>query len=79
MAPIDYCIRIQGHLASEWSEWFDGMIIHCQPDGTTNISGPVRDQAALHGLLLKVRDLGLSLISVNPTEFSPDETDAPAS
>jgi hypothetical protein len=66
MAPVDYCIRIQGHLASEWSEWFGGMMIECHPDGTTTLSGPIRDQAALHGMLLKVRDLGLSLISVNP-------------
>jgi hypothetical protein len=78
MAPIDYCIRIQGHLAPEWSEWFDGMIIHCQTDGTTTVSGPIRDQAALHGLLLKMRDLGLPLISVNPTDLSADETGAPA-
>jgi hypothetical protein len=68
MAPSGYCIRIQGHLASEWSVWFEGMTVQCRPDGTTIVSGPVRDQAALHGLLLKVRDLGLSLISVNPIE-----------
>ena len=78
MAPIDYRIRIQGHLAAEWSEWFDGMSIQCQPDGTTSISGPIRDQAALHGLLLKVWDLGLPLISVNPTDLSADETGPPA-
>jgi hypothetical protein len=78
MAPTGYCIRIQGHLASEWSEWFDGMIVQCQPDGTTTLSGPVRDQAALHGLLLKVRDLGLSLISVNAIELNQDESHAPA-
>ncbi len=70
MAPTVYSIRIRGYLASEWSEWFDGMIVQCQPDGTTTLLGPVRDQAALHGLLLKVRDLGLSLISVNPIELS---------
>ena len=64
MAPTGYCIRIQGHLAPEWSEWFDGMIVQCQPDGTTTLSGPVRDQAALHGLLRKVRDLGMPLLSV---------------
>jgi hypothetical protein len=66
MAPTEYRIQIQGHLAAEWSEWFEGMTVQCQPDGTTILSGPVRDQAALHGLLLKVRDLGLSLVSVNP-------------
>jgi hypothetical protein len=46
------------------------MIVQCQPDGTTTLSGPVRDQAALHGQLLKIRDLGLSLISVNPIELT---------
>jgi hypothetical protein len=54
------------------------MVVQCQPDGTTTLSGLVRDQAALHGLLLKVRDLGLSLISVNPIEFNCDESQAPA-
>jgi hypothetical protein len=78
MAPTEYHIRIQGHLPSEWSEWFDGMIIECQPDGTTTLSGPIRDQAALHGLLFKVRDLGLSLISVNPIEFNWEESHASA-
>jgi hypothetical protein len=66
MAATGYCIQIQGHLDPEWSEWFEGMTVECQTDGTTTLSGPVRDQAALHGLLLKVRDLGLSLIAVNP-------------
>lgn len=67
MAPINYRIRIQGHLAPEWSEWFGGMVVQRQPDGTTTLTGPVRDQAALHGLILQVRDLGLPLISVEPT------------
>jgi hypothetical protein len=70
MAPSEYRIQIQGHLAPEWSEWFEGMTVHCQSDGTTILAGPVRDQAALHGLLLKVRDLGLTLISVNPAELT---------
>jgi hypothetical protein len=74
MAPTMYCIQIQGHLAPEWSEWFDGMIVQCQPDGTTTLSGPVRDQAALHGLLRKVRDLGMPLLSV--IRVKPDQTDA---
>jgi hypothetical protein len=78
MAPTGYCIRIQGHLASDWSEWFDGMIVQRHPDGTTTLSGPVRDQAALHGQLLRVRDLGLSLISVNRIELNQDESHAPA-
>ena len=66
MAPNVYRIHIEGHLAAEWSDWFDGMSIHCRPDGTAVLTGPVRDQAALQGLLLRLRDLGLSLISVNP-------------
>lgn len=66
MAAVNYCIRVQGHLASEWSEWFGGMTIQRQTEGTTTLTGPVRDQAALHGLLLKVRDLRLPLISVEP-------------
>jgi hypothetical protein len=78
MAPIEYCIRVQGHLAAEWSEWFDGLVVCCQADGTTTLSGPIRDQAALHGLLLKVRNLGLSLISVNPVEFNRGERHAAA-
>ena len=65
MAATEYRIQIRGHLAEEWAEWFEGMAIQCRPDGTTILSGPVRDQAALHGLLLKVRDLGLVLVSVN--------------
>jgi hypothetical protein len=65
MASTEYHIQIQGHLAADWSEWFEDMTVQCRPDGTTVLSGPVRDQAALHGLLLKVRDLGLTLISVN--------------
>ncbi len=74
MAPTEYSIQIQGHLASDWSEWFDGMNVQCHPDGTTTLSGPVRDQATLHGLLLKVRDLGLGLISVNPLRQCSAET-----
>jgi hypothetical protein len=65
MAPTEYRIQLQGHLAEVWSEWFEGMEVQCRPDGTTVLSGPVRDQAALHGLLIKVRDLGLTLVSVN--------------
>ena len=63
--PARYCIRIEGHLGRQWSEWFDRMTITLEADGTTTLSGPVADQAALHGLLVRVRDLGLELISVN--------------
>jgi hypothetical protein len=59
-----YEIRVEGMLDERWSAWFDGMHITSQPDGVTAIAGPVTDQAALHGMLAKVRDLGLPLISV---------------
>jgi hypothetical protein len=72
MLPTEYCIQVQGHLAPEWSEWFDGLVVQCQPDGTTTLAGPIRDQAALHGYILKVRDLGLPLIAVKPLELKRD-------
>jgi hypothetical protein len=59
-----YEIRVEGILDECWSGWFDGMQVTSHPDGVTTIAGPVTDQAALHGLLAKVRDLGLPLISV---------------
>jgi hypothetical protein len=63
--PAVYRIRVKGHLTPEWSEWFNDMTITLEPDGDTILSGPVVDQPALHGLLIKVRDLGLTLISVD--------------
>lgn len=69
-----YEIRTQGHISDRWSDWFEGMSLVHQPDGTTVIRCPALDQAALHGLLAKVRDLGLALISVTPTPPSPDST-----
>lgn len=59
-----YEIRVAGHLGSRWAEWFDGLDLINEDDGTTVISGPVVDQAALHGLLSKLRDLGVPLVSV---------------
>lgn len=59
-----YRIRLKGHLDSRWSEWFGDMRIEHQSDGTTLLTGPVPDQAALHGLLAKLRDLGLPLLTV---------------
>ena len=61
---VVYQIRIKGHLDSEWSDWFGGLIVTLAEDGDTLLTGPVVDQAALHGLLRKVRDLGLPLQSV---------------
>ncbi len=62
--PTTYCIHIKGHLDPKWSDWFDGMTITWTAEGETNLVGPVLDQAALHGLLAKVRDLGLILLDV---------------
>ena len=61
---MHYEIRVEGVLDDHWSAWFDGLRISSDASGTTTIAGPVRDQAALHGLLGKVRDLGLPLIAV---------------
>ncbi len=61
---MQYEIRITGHLAPRWEAWFDGLTLTTEDDGTTTIHGPVADQAALHGLLQKLRDIGLPLISV---------------
>jgi hypothetical protein len=69
-----YQIRIKGHLGSQWSDWFDGLTIKLEEDGNTLLSGPVVDDAALHGLLKRVRDLGMPLISVN--RVKPGQADA---
>jgi hypothetical protein len=70
-----YEIRLKGHLEPRWTTWFDGLNLATESDGTTIISGPVIDQAALHGLLQKVRDVGLPLLSV--THIESDESDTP--
>ena len=62
-----YEITIRGHLESRWSEWFNGMDIRNLPNGETVLCGPVTDQAELYGLLIKIRDLGLPLVSVYPS------------
>jgi hypothetical protein len=71
-----YEIRLTGHLDARWAAWFDGLIIRQESDGTTVISGQVPDQAALHGLLQRVRDLGLPLVSVTKVEMEPAEIPA---
>jgi hypothetical protein len=65
--PDRYDIRVTGHLAPRWAAFFDGMTLTKQDDGTTVIHGQVADQSALHGLLRKLSDLGLPLLSVTPT------------
>ncbi len=70
-----YEIHLQGHLSPRWAAWFDGLRLTRERDGTTLLRGPVVDQAALHGLLRKVRDLGLPLVSVTHTE--PERADSP--
>ena len=66
-----YEIRLTGHLDARWAAWFDGLTVGHERDGTTLISGPIADQAALHGLLQRVRDLGLPLVSVTRDETDP--------
>jgi len=70
-----YQIRIKGHLGRHWADWFDDLAITLEEDGDTLITGPVIDQAALHGLLKRVRDLGMPLVSVSPLE--PGQADTP--
>ena len=67
-----YEIRLQGRLDARWSVWFDGLTLSTGADGTTTIRGPVVDQAALHGLLQRLRDLGLPLLSVAQVEPNPE-------
>ena len=62
---VHYEILLKGHLDARWAEWFDGLAITLEENGNTLLSGPLADQAALHGILKKVRDLGLTLLSVN--------------
>ena len=71
-----YQIRIKGHLSPQWTDWFEGLTITLEENGTTLLTGPVIDQAALHGYLKKVRDLGTPLLSVN--SVGPGEQDVPA-
>jgi hypothetical protein len=63
-----YEIIIRGHLSSQWTEVFDGMLVACQEDGNTHIISDLPDQSALYGLLMRLRDLGMTLISVNSVE-----------
>lgn len=76
-APASYELRVTGHLDDHWAAWFGDLTLTRESDGTTSISGPVSDQAELHGLLMKVRDLGVTLISVvvvDPADHYRDST-----
>jgi hypothetical protein len=73
--PGRYEIRLKGHLDARWTDWFEGLSFTHESDGTTILSGPVVDQAALHGLLRKVRDLGLPLVSV--IQVDPKQANGP--
>jgi hypothetical protein len=74
--PQLYEIRLKGHLDERWAEWFEGLTITLEEDGNTLLTGPVIDQAALHGLLKKVRDLGMPLVSVSFLEHGQaDQSD----
>ena len=66
--PIAYQIRIKGHVGPQWTDWFGGLAITLEDNGDTLLTGPVVDQAALHGLLRTVRDLGIPLVSVRPVQ-----------
>jgi hypothetical protein len=70
-----YQLRIKGHLGPQWTDWFGGLAITLEDNGDTLLTGPVIDQAALYGLLRRVRDLGMPLISV--IRLQPDQADAP--
>ena len=70
--PMVYQIRLKGHLGRQWTEWFGGLTITLEANGETLLTGPVADQAALHGLLRKVRDLGLPLVEVIQVKPSTD-------
>ncbi len=70
--PYRYEIRIEGHLGPRWGDWFEGLTIQNAPDGQTVLSGPLCDQAALFGVLAKIHDLNLNLISVHRLPAQPD-------
>jgi hypothetical protein len=69
-----YQIRVKGHLGPQWADWFEGLAITLEEDGDTLLTGPIVDQAVLYGLLKKVRDLGIPLVSVSRMEPGPADS-----
>ncbi len=74
--PTVYQIRIKGHLSPQWAAWFDGMTITLEANGDTLLTGPMIDQSALYGVIRRVRDIGLPLLSV--TRITPNHDEPPA-
>ena len=70
--PKLFQIRIQGHLRRQWQDWFDGLTVTLEEDGNTLLKGPLVDQSALHGILKKIRNLGMPLLSVNSVDPDPE-------
>lgn len=75
--PERFEIRLAGRLDPRWSAWLDGLELRSHDDGTTVLRGPIADQAALHGLLARIRDLGIPLIAVTPLDDEPTSTTPP--
>jgi len=73
--PTHYQIRIEGHLSDSWSSWFEGLTICHESSGETVLAGSLADQAALHGVLMRIRDLGLPLISVTRHKQADQDSD----
>ncbi len=71
---VAYQIRVKGHLGPQWTDWFEGLAITLEEDGDTLLTGPIVDQAALYSLLRRVRDLGITLVSVNRVGPGPADT-----
>jgi hypothetical protein len=72
--PFVYVLRVEGHLAERWSDWFEGLVICNEPDGVTTLHGPLSDQAALLGILNKIHSLNLTLVSVTRSTANGPET-----
>lgn len=71
--PMIYLIRVQGHLGRQWADRFEELNITLEDNGTTLLTGPVVDQAALHGILRRIRDLGITLLAVNSVDPNPQD------